>query len=165
MSETDITGAERAGEDIAQLLDMQAFFPYRLAVLAEAVSRMTAEVYADRFALTRQEWRVVAALANLGRATATEVADYSTLDKMQVSRAIAALEERGVVARSEGQADRRTKVLVLTRGGEDLYRAIAPLVLERQRLLLAELTEAERDGLNAALTKLLNRARSVSDAD
>ena len=46
-------------------MDLQAFFPYRLAVLSEAVSLSLAEVYADRFKLSRDAWRVLAALAAL----------------------------------------------------------------------------------------------------
>jgi len=43
-------------------LKLQDFLPYRLAVLAESVSRSIAQVYAERFALTRDE------LARAGRA-------------------------------------------------------------------------------------------------
>ncbi|MDU0959595.1 MAG: MarR family transcriptional regulator, partial [Bradyrhizobium sp.] len=39
-------------------LKLQEYFPYRLARLAEQVSLAVAEVYADRFALSRQEWRI-----------------------------------------------------------------------------------------------------------
>ena len=149
------------GEASAGLLDLRAFIPYRLAVLAEAVSRLMGEVYSDRFQLTRNEWRVLAALDSLSHATQTEVAEYSTLDKMQVSRAIAALDERGLIARSAGRADRRTKLLVLTQQGRALFETIVPLVLEQQRLLLKDLAADERDALDRALDALLERARRL----
>lgn len=159
-----MAGTDRDKADAGRVgLDMQVFFPYRLAVLAEAVSRTMAAVYADRFDLTRQEWRVLVALSNLARATATEVAEYSTLDKMQVSRAVAEMERKGLIARAEGRADRRTKLLTLTGAGRRLFEAIVPLVLERQRHLIDALEEGERAQLGAIITKLTERARALTD--
>lgn len=143
--------------------DMQVFFPYRFAVLADAVSRSVAQLYADRFNLTRHEWRVLFALSALSAATATEVADYSTLDKMQVSRAIAELEAKGCVVRGEGRADRRTKTLKLTVAGKALFGQIVPLVKEREQTLLEALTPEERQMLPGIMDKLLARARSLTE--
>ena len=53
-------------------LKLQSFFPYQLAVLAETVSRAMAQVYAERFELSRDEWRVVAALYENGAMKTTE---------------------------------------------------------------------------------------------
>ena len=36
-------------------MELESFFPYRLALLADAVSRSMAQVYAERFDLTREE--------------------------------------------------------------------------------------------------------------
>ena len=69
-------------------MDLQTFFPYRVARLAEAVSQATAQVYGERFGLTRDEWRVLAALAGRGEVKTTVVQESSTLDKMRVSRAV-----------------------------------------------------------------------------
>jgi DNA-binding MarR family transcriptional regulator len=141
---------------------MQRFYPYRLTVLAEAVSRMVSGVYRQRYGLSRQAWRVMVALANRPDATATDVADYSTLDKMQVSRAVAELETRDLVSRSEGEHDRRTKTLRLTPSGRRLFDDLVPLVVERERQLLAVLDAEERAALDRALAKLLAQARSFS---
>lgn len=144
----------------SQTLDMQRFYPYRLTVLAEAVSRMVSGVYRQRYDLSRQAWRVLVALANMPEATATDVADYSTLDKMQVSRAVAELEARNLVTRSEGAQDRRTKTLRLTTAGRQLFDALVPLVAERERQLMAVLDAEERAVLDRALAKLMARACS-----
>lgn len=153
---------EENGGAVSGLLDMQVFFPYRFAVLADAVSRSVAQLYGDRFSLSRHEWRVLAALAALTTATATEVADYSTLDKMQASRAISELEARGCIVRAEGRADRRTKTLTLTAAGRALFRRIVPLVKEREQTLLAALTPEERQALAGIMDKLLSRARALT---
>jgi DNA-binding MarR family transcriptional regulator len=143
------------------ILDLQRFFPYRLAVLAEDVSRTVAQLYTDRFDLTRQEWRVLAAVAANRQMAAKEIAEYSTLDKMSVSRAVAALEAKALIDRAEDPADRRNKLLTLTPSGRALYQKIVPLVRAREDYLLEALSESEREILDGMLDKLASRARSL----
>jgi DNA-binding MarR family transcriptional regulator len=137
------------------------FFPYRLAVLAEHVSQAVAQLYGDRFQITRAEWRVLAALgANNGMA-AKDIAAYSTLDKMQVSRAVARLEEAGLITRATDDADRRAKILTLTASGRALFHKIVPLAQAREDYLLEDLDPQERAALDKAMAKVLNRAQGL----
>jgi len=139
-------------------MNLQQFFPYRLAVLAEVVSRAIAQVYSERFDLGRDEWRVLAALVPGPMRTADVIA-HTTLDKMQVSRAVARLEAAGLVARDADPDDRRARVLRLTTAGRALFRRIAPLAQAREAFLLDALDDAERDVLDRAIDKLNARAR------
>lgn len=147
-------------------MELQDFFPYRLAVLSEAVSRSLAQVYADRFALTRDAWRVLAALAAepaRGSSLKTrEVIERTTLDKMQASRAVRQLEAAGHLQREPDPGDGRGQRLRLTAGGRALYRRIVPAVTAREAFLLAELTDAERQVLDGAIDKVLARARALA---
>ncbi len=145
-------------------LELQRFFPYRLAVLAEAVSQCTAQVYRQRFDLSRDEWRVIAALAELGPTRTMELAATTTLEKMPISRAVAKLEARGLVQRSADEADRRNHVLKLLPSGQAMVKKIAPMVLAREELLYAALTPAERKTLDGAMDKLLQRAKQIRQA-
>lgn len=142
-------------------MKLQEFFPYRLAVLADAVSRSLAQVYGARFDLSRDAWRVLAALAEAGEMKTTRVIEHATLDKMQVSRAVAQLERDGLVARTLDPEDRRGHVLQLLPRGRVLYRRIVPLVRAREAFLLAGLDAAERAALDAALGKVLQRAQQL----
>lgn len=139
-------------------MDLQQFFPYRLAVLAEAVSRAIADVYGERFDLTRDEWRVLAALAS-GPMRTGDVIAHTTLDKMQVSRAVVRLEAGGLIEREEVADDRRARVLRLTPAGRALFRRIAPLARARETFLLEALDAEERRVLDRAIDKLRERAR------
>lgn len=145
------------------VLDLQRFFPYRLAVLAEDVSRTVAQLYADRFALSRHEWRVLAAVAANRQMAAKDIAEYSTLDKMSVSRAVAALEARALISREEDPIDRRNKRLALTQSGRMLYQKIVPMVRAREDYLLDALSTQERALLDGMLDKLTARARDLRD--
>lgn len=138
--------------------DLTRFFPYRLAVLAERVSLAVAQVYADRFELGRADWRILAALAVNRRMAAKDLGPYSTLDKMQVSRAVARLEQAGWVRREEDATDRRSHFLVLTRSGRTLFERIRPLVVARETYLLDALDDDEKQRLDRMMAKLLARA-------
>lgn len=142
-------------------MDLQQFFPYRLAVLAEAVSRAIADVYGERFDLTRDEWRVLAALAG-GPMKTGDVIAHTTLDKMQVSRAVIRLEAHGLVEREQVAGDRRARVLRLTPAGRALFRRIAPLARAREAFLLEALDADERRVLDRAIDKLRERARLLA---
>jgi DNA-binding MarR family transcriptional regulator len=142
-------------------LALNDFLPYRLAVLAEQVSKVAAQIYADRFELTRPEWRVLAALAELGGISATEVSAHSTLDKMSVSRAVTSLESRDLLVRHDDDADRRNKIIDLTPKGRALYQKIVPLILAREAYLLESFSPDDRATLDRLLAALLTRAREL----
>lgn len=142
-------------------MQLQQFLPYRLAVLAESVSRTMAAVYRRRFDLSRDEWRLLAALSETGRIQAAEAAQITTLAKMQASRALRSLESRGLVARETDERDRRHVMVSLQPAGRALLRQVAPLVLAREDWLLEALDEQERAVLDRALDKLLERSRQV----
>lgn len=139
-------------------MNLPEFMPYRLAAATDAVSRALAGVYADRFELTRDEWRVLAQLADVRELKATELGLRAALPKMQVSRALTRLEEAGLIAREPHPGDRRNLLVRLTAQGRALYRKIEPLVLARTADLLDALDAEERRVLTRALAKLEERA-------
>lgn len=142
-------------------MQLQQFLPYRLAVLADAVSRSMAAVYRQRFELSRDEWRLLAALGEPGRLQAAEAAHITTLDKMQASRALRSLEARGLVERHPDDSDRRHVIVQLQPAGRALLRQLQPMVMAREAYLLEALDDEERAVLNRALDKLLQRARTL----
>lgn len=142
-------------------MNLQAFLPYRLAVVSDAVSRSLAAVYAQRFNLTRDEWRVLAALAGRDDIKGTELGSLTTLDKMQLSRALTRMERDGLLAREPDPADRRNLLVRLKPAGRALYRKIVPMAQAREAYLLESLDADERATLSAALDKLLQRARQL----
>jgi len=143
-------------------MELERFFPYRLARLAEVVSQATAQVYADRFGLTRDEWRVIAALAGQGAVKTAWIMESSTLDKMPVSRALARLEKDALVGRESDPEDGRAWLVRLLPAGLVLYRKIVPMVLAREEFLLSSLDAAERAALDVAIDKVRERAEQLS---
>ncbi|HRO59927.1 MAG TPA: MarR family transcriptional regulator [Burkholderiaceae bacterium] len=142
-------------------MELQSFLPYQLVVLAEAVSRSIAQVYAERFKLSRDEWRVLAALAQTGTMKTRDAALYATLDKMQVSRAVGGLERAGLLTRTIDPDDRRNRILKLSASGRELLRKLVPMVEAREAFLLEALEPEERDQLESVIGRLIDRARQL----
>ena len=143
--------------------DLARFIPYRLAVLADTISQTIASVYVDQFDLSRHEWRILAWLGNHPSMAAKDVGRNAGLDKMQLSRALAGLEDKKLVAAERDEHDRRGNVLRLTQQGRATYDRIAPLALAREEYLLSALTAAEAAALDTIMAKLLKQAAALND--
>lgn len=139
------------------MLSLPAFLPYRLSVLSNRISRTIAKLYADRFALTIPEWRVMAILGETSDVSAGEVAERTAMDKVAVSRAVARLLAAGRIERHLDPTDRRRSVLALSKAGRAIYDAVAPLALAYERRLLDSLDEDDRAALDRLLAKLEKR--------
>jgi DNA-binding MarR family transcriptional regulator len=141
------------------MLELERFLPYRLSVLSNQVSRGIAETYAGRFGLGVTEWRVIAILGRYPDLTATEVAERAAMDKVAVSRAVRRLLDVALIRRREGDADRRTRHLRLSKAGIEVFDAIAPAALAYERRLLEQLDPEERAVFEQVVDKLLRASR------
>ena len=146
----------------AARLELERFLPYRLNVLAEAVSQALARIYGSRYGIAVPEWRVLATLGQYERTTAKQIGVHSRMHKTKVSRAVAGLDARGLIARSANVADRREAFLTLTTAGRRVYRDLVPRVQDFARLLTAELEPAERQILDNLMLRLQARAESLA---
>jgi len=149
------------GEKSADLLHLEAFMPYRLAVLATLVSDSFSTTYGDRFGLTIPQWRVMAAVGHSPGSSASKICTYANLDKVQVSRAVAELVQRGLVRRDIDETDRRNMMLSFTAKGWRIYEDIVPVAREYEKRLLDGLSDTERSELDRLITKLAERAAAL----
>ena len=109
-----------AGRHTAAEPAMRSFdesLPMALLRAREAAMRLFRPLLAEHD-LTEQQWRVLRAL--------TDLAERTFLLSPSVSRIIADLDERGLVARRADPADRRRSLLSLTDAGHDLVASVAP---------------------------------------
>lgn len=144
------------------LLILDDFLPYRLSVTSNLVSAAIARDYRSRFGLKIPEWRVIAVLANQAELSQLAIAGKTKMDKMTVSRAVRALEERRLIARSISAHDERARQLRLTTEGRALFAEIAPKALALEARLKAALGEAEFAHLLSALDKLRDAAEQIA---
>ena len=143
-------------------LDLEHFLPYRLSVLSNRTSNAIAREYSERFDMTIPEWRVMAVLGRFSGLSANQVAQRTAMDKVAVSRALARLLERGLVQRDSHGSDRRRSVLELSPVGYTVYDEVAPMALECERQLLANLDETDRAQLDVLLAKLADGVSNLT---
>ena len=140
-----------------QHLDLDRFIPYRLSVLTNRVSNAIARHYSERFGLSVAEWRVMAVLGQSPGLSSREVALRTEMDKVQVSRAVAALVRRRRVQKSVDGTDGRITRLALTMRGQLIYDEIVPQALELEERFLARLDSRERAAFDRLIDKLFDQ--------
>lgn len=145
--------SEPSGSIDHAVLELDRFLPYRLSVLSNRISQDIARLYAQRFALGVNEWRVLAVLGREAGLSAGALAERTAMDKVAISRAVASLLRDGRLQRRVHGEDRRRSVLSLSAKGYRIYDEVAPLALALERDLLVALDAEDR----AALARILDR--------
>ncbi len=109
--------------------------------------------------LTRPEIVALIFLNCRDGASATEICEFSGHLKASMSRAVIALDKKGLIQRRPDAADNRRQQLFLTDAGRALYARYVPTLQRREAAMLGCLSPAERGQFDALLEKL---ARHVS---
>jgi DNA-binding MarR family transcriptional regulator len=142
-------------------LILDEYLPYRLSIASNAVSKLIARAYEDRFGLTIPQWRLMAVLAEKPM-TQQAIVARTAMDKVTVSRAAQGLLGRHLVAKTAHEADGRSHILTLTEQGRALHAEIAPLALAYESALLSGLTPAEVETMKRLLLRLETAAGRLS---
>ena len=143
-------------------LNLTQFFPYQLAKLQAMISDSIAEIYMGEFNLSKQEWRVLAILANESSLNAKEIGSKADLEKMPTSRAIKKLAESKLLEKVNNIKDKRSSLLKLTEKGQTLFNQLAPLVKAREQELMSVLSAQELSTLSNAFSKLEKITEQIS---
>jgi DNA-binding MarR family transcriptional regulator len=147
----------------SQALELENFLPYRLSILAQIVSESLHDLYAEPFALTVTQWRVMAALGRFAPLTASDVGQRIVMDKVAVSRAVAGLMKRGLVERATDRADRRRASLRLSGRGRAMHARIVPIALGHEERLCKVLSADERRSFDALAERLFAHAKALRE--
>ena len=146
-------------------LNLEDFLPYQINVLAQTISQSIAAVYESRHGLMRDDWRVLVAINQEKKMRATDIAHHANLDKMQVSRAIARLEEKQLLERTVDEQDKRNLIISVTPKGRSVYQDIAPSMMARNQFLLEGLEKTEQEQFKTILKSIQSRAEQLIRQD
>lgn len=135
-------------------LDLDEFLPFRLAFTSNLVSDLIATSYAGRFDLRVPEWRLITVIAENEGLSQQAICSRTRMDKVTVSRISRALEDRGLVERSPNIADRRCRLLTLSKSGRSIYNAAVPQALSLEARVFGELEPGEAYRLVGTLVKI-----------
>jgi len=146
-------------------LKLEQFLPYQLQVVSTLISQALSRVYARRYHLGIPEWRVLVALGQFGWINGKAICSHTHMHKTKVSRAVAILERRKLVARRANHADMRESLISLTPAGHSIYEELAPHAVDFTRRLTEILTPSDRDAFHRALKQITDRsAQLVAEA-
>lgn len=158
----DKAAEQSSAEHNRAALKLEHFLPYQLNVVSNLVSQALSRVYARRYRIGVPEWRVLVTLGQFGVMTAKAVGAHTHMHKTKVSRAVALMEKRRLVARRANREDMREAFLSLTPSGREMYEEVAPHALDFALRLTEILTPADREVFNRALQQLTARSMQLA---
>ncbi|MEM8593185.1 MAG: MarR family transcriptional regulator, partial [Pseudomonadota bacterium] len=121
---------------------LDQYLPYQMSVLARRLSQGFEEVYRKKYGLSVADWRVLVHLHDAGSCSVREISLQADLEKSRVSRAVARLEARSLVTKTEHAGDKRLLQLTLSDTGHEVVSEILPLAEEYEAQVLSGLSDA-----------------------
>jgi len=153
-----------AGHD-AELAPITAMMSSRLMVLANLLKRGAILRYKRLAGLSSVEFGLVASLGRRPPMSVARLAEAVGMDKGQISRALAGLVSRKLVARAVNPRDNREVLVCLTRSGLAAHDAIVAGAQERNRRLLEQLSPGELETLLGHIDRLTGTAARMLAAE
>ncbi len=138
---------------------------YLIGAISNILSIGGSRLYRRAYDIGLTEWRLMWVLAIAPRITAQRASQIMGLDKAAVSRALAALERRGLVRAVPDPSDSRQRIIELSEAGSELHGRIMIIAKERERRLLAPFTKEEIRVLAGLLRRMHGNAVNVNAFD
>ncbi len=106
------------------------------------------------FGLTRIGWCILLAVAEEGLKNPSDIAGFVGIDRTATSRALRALEAKGLISRAIGRTDRRMTEVSMTDEGRARMVQALPVCVENMAHFNAKLSKGEQADLKVLLKKL-----------
>jgi DNA-binding MarR family transcriptional regulator len=154
---------ERPSNSKGAPLKLEDFLPYQLNLVASLTSQALSRIYAERYKFGIPEWRILVTLGQFGMMTGKAIGLHSHMHKTKVSRAVAFLEHRKLVARKANRDDLRESFLSLTPAGQAIYDQLAPAALDFAEQLISVVSPADRPAFDRALRQIAARSAELAN--
>jgi DNA-binding MarR family transcriptional regulator len=158
-AEPSCAGIEPATAE--ELAPITAMMSSRLMVLANLLKRGAILRYKRLAGLSSVEFGLVASLGRRPPMSVIRLAEAVGMDKGQISRALAGLVSRKLVAKAVNARDNREVLVSLTRIGLAAHDAIVAGAHERNQRLLEQLDAEEVAMLLAHIDRLTRKAEKM----
>jgi DNA-binding MarR family transcriptional regulator len=145
-------GARAATAAPEPLLPIDDSLFFKLVRLVNLTARPFQEGVGKSLHLTLNEWRVMLVLASHPDVAATDVASYTGLDKMSVSRALAALARAGRIKRRTDRTDNRRALVTLSAAGRRVFEQVGVRAKQREAHFMRNISAADL----AHMTRVVN---------
>ncbi|MEO9825158.1 MAG: MarR family transcriptional regulator [Paracoccaceae bacterium] len=132
---------------------LHASLGYNLSLAARLQERRLDEAL-KTLGLTRITWCVLLGVGNEGLSKPSDLASFVGIDRTATSRALRGMEADGLIERTGGDGDKRTRHVKLTPLGQDRIQAGTPFAVANNDAMATKLTEKEHRALLTLLGKL-----------
>ena len=144
----------RRGSMVDNPINLRSTVAFRVLGIAAKLTQGFLRSYTTRFGIGLPEWRTLGMLGQFGPMPSIRIAELADMDRGSISRAVAWLEGKDLVRRTDDPAHKRRQIVVLTTAGRRLHDRIAVVAQLRQQRILALFSPAERSALEAIFQKL-----------
>lgn len=143
-------------------LNLDRYVPALLTFLTNKMSSGASACYRKHYGIGIVEWRLLSMLAVEDNINANRMVQVIGLDKSAISRALQTMERDGYVSSHVDAKDARRYTVSLTEVGRELHDKVLVTALERERLLLGDLSEAEVELLIGFLHRMTGQLEKVN---
>ena len=146
-------------------LDLDRYVPAFITFIANKLSKSATAFYQRQFGVNVTEWRIMSLLAIEPGIPASRICHVIGFDKGPVSRTLAAMEKRGLIAIRTDPNDGRTHSISLTAKGRATHDRVIVAAFARERRLLSCLSRDEQEVLIDLLRRLHENLGAVTGGD
>ena len=143
-------------------LNLDRYVPAFITFIANKLSNSATVFYQRQFGVSVTEWRIMSQLAIEPGIPASRICQVIGFDKGPVSRTLAVLRKRGLVAIRTDPDDGRSHSISLTAKGRATHDKVIVAALDRERRLLSCLRKDEREVLIDLLRRLHENLGAVT---
>jgi DNA-binding MarR family transcriptional regulator len=146
-----------------QTLDLERYVPAFITFIANKLSRSATAFYQKRFGVNVTEWRIMSLLAIEPGIPASRICHVIGFDKGPVSRTLALMQKRGLIAIGSDPHDARSHSIALTPRGRTTHDAVIVAALAREQRLLSCLRKDEQETLIELLRRVHGNLHNVTE--
>ena len=145
-----------------ELLDISSFIPALITLLANRLMSSATATFKALFGIGSLEFRVLAFIATEMPTHGRRISEAIGIDKAAISRTISSLTAAGLVCAITTRERGRRQEVTLTKAGRELHDRALAVARERERLLVANLSPAERQQLIGLCRRMLAQIPNVA---
>ncbi|MBD1582628.1 MarR family winged helix-turn-helix transcriptional regulator [Pseudoalteromonas sp. S16_S37] len=161
MSNKARQSAFELSKNIEQPYDLYNHVPYRIAVASNLLA-MDRDAYIKNLTgLETREIRVLLNIGSYGPINAADIAYQSRLDPYSVNRAINTLMKLELICADNDHSKQRSKFVKISEQGLPLYEQVVAHMREREKNVLKDISEDEKQLLLSLLEKIELRAEAA----
>lgn len=143
---------------------MRGVFTFRIISLLDLLRRSGTLAHRRTFDLSGIEWRIMSQVGDHAPLSLNELADLLNLDRGQVSRAVKAMKERGLLS-SRRRPGGPAIDITLSDEGKALHGRMVALAIERNNFLVGDIPDDELALASDVLDRLKVKAQILLDRE